>query len=570
MAGRYGPNIITDNLKLYVDAANKESYPQTGTTWTDMSGEGNDGTISGATFASENSKNSVSGGTITNDGEYIIHTFTNDSASENFITDVALTADVLIIAGGGGGGMNMGGGGGAGGLIYRQGISISAGTNAFVVGSGGAGAPAGSTAGQNNATAHPFPVSASAGENTTALGYTAIGGGYGGTDPYTFAQGGTPSSGGSGGGAGGYNNSPYGREDGGAGTAGQGNAGGDGGGSGSGQSGYFSGGGGGAGGVGVEAPNLSHGGVGLQIDIDGNNYYWAAGGGGSTYSSPSNASNYPGADGGLGGGGGGASRYASPAGSGGTGGINNGEDGGVGAATGNPNAPGGDGGANTGSGGGGGGHYNSNNSGGDGGSGIVIVRYHRSFAPRRFYFLFGGDDDDVIVGAISGSFNSAFTISGWFKPTTGASQNAYANLFDFNHTVDYNRGPRVELDIADVNASLQNYKLMMGATHPYYWSSSNTLELSTSEWRNVVYVITTSGSTQTLKAYQNGTLVSTDTNTSTTYHWVGTIGNLALGVGHNTSREWDGNIGNFMTYNRALSAAEVLQNYNALKGRYGL
>ena len=119
MAGRYGPNIITDNLKLYVDAGNKESYPQTGTTLTDLSGEGNDGTISGATFSSENTKNSVSGGTITNDGEYIIHTFTNDSASENFITDVALTADVLIVGGGGSGGYALGGGGGGGGVGGR-------------------------------------------------------------------------------------------------------------------------------------------------------------------------------------------------------------------------------------------------------------------------------------------------------------------------------------------------------------------------------------------------------------------------------------------------------------------
>lgn len=35
------------------------------------------------------------------------------------------------------------------------------------------------------------------------------------------------------------------------------------------------------------------------------------------------------------------------------------------------------------------------------------------------------------------------------------------------------------------------------------------------------------------------------------------------------SRNLNGNISNFMIYNRALSAAEVLQNYNATKKRYG-
>jgi len=33
---------------------------------------------------------------------------------------------------------------------------------------------------------------------------------------------------------------------------------------------------------------------------------------------------------------------------------------------------------------------------------------------------------------------------------------------------------------------------------------------------------------------------------------------------------WDGNISNFKIYNRALTAAEVAQNFNALRGRYGI
>ncbi len=40
-----GPNIITDGLVLYLDAANTKSYPGTGTTWTDLSGNGNNGTL---------------------------------------------------------------------------------------------------------------------------------------------------------------------------------------------------------------------------------------------------------------------------------------------------------------------------------------------------------------------------------------------------------------------------------------------------------------------------------------------------------------------------------------------
>lgn len=48
-----GPEIITDGLVLSLDAANSRSYPGTGTTWTNLSGTGNNGTIvNGPTYSS--------------------------------------------------------------------------------------------------------------------------------------------------------------------------------------------------------------------------------------------------------------------------------------------------------------------------------------------------------------------------------------------------------------------------------------------------------------------------------------------------------------------------------------
>ncbi len=50
-----GPNIVTDGLVLYLDAVNQKSYPGTGTTWTDLSGNGNNGElVNGPTFDSGN------------------------------------------------------------------------------------------------------------------------------------------------------------------------------------------------------------------------------------------------------------------------------------------------------------------------------------------------------------------------------------------------------------------------------------------------------------------------------------------------------------------------------------
>jgi hypothetical protein len=62
MALTHSPRIITDGLVLCLDAGNPKSYPGSGTTWTDLSGRGNNGTLNGATYSGSN------GGNISFDG----------------------------------------------------------------------------------------------------------------------------------------------------------------------------------------------------------------------------------------------------------------------------------------------------------------------------------------------------------------------------------------------------------------------------------------------------------------------------------------------------------------------
>lgn len=52
MPNYYGPKIATDGLQLYLDAANVKSYPGTGATWYDLSGNGKNFTLNGATWNS--------------------------------------------------------------------------------------------------------------------------------------------------------------------------------------------------------------------------------------------------------------------------------------------------------------------------------------------------------------------------------------------------------------------------------------------------------------------------------------------------------------------------------------
>ena len=55
MGANAGPDIVSDGLVLALDAADNNSYPGSGTTWTDLSGNSNNGTLTnGPTFDSEN------------------------------------------------------------------------------------------------------------------------------------------------------------------------------------------------------------------------------------------------------------------------------------------------------------------------------------------------------------------------------------------------------------------------------------------------------------------------------------------------------------------------------------
>lgn len=64
MAASSGPEIINDGLVLCLDAANTKSYPGSGTTWIDLSGQGYNGTLTnGPTLDSNNLNSFVFDGT---------------------------------------------------------------------------------------------------------------------------------------------------------------------------------------------------------------------------------------------------------------------------------------------------------------------------------------------------------------------------------------------------------------------------------------------------------------------------------------------------------------------------
>ena len=95
----------------------------------------------------------------------------------------------------------------------------------------------------------------------------------------------------------------------------------------------------------------------------------------------------------------------------------------------------------------------------------------------------------------------------------------------------------------------------------------NSCFLNTTDWVNVVVV----GNGITNQFYRNGVIFGASSNTSTLSTG---DSSFSLGIGFiknaTTTWLWNGNISNTLIYNRALTASEIQQNYNALKSRFNL
>ena len=101
MALAHSPRIVRDGLVLYVDAANTKSYPGSGTTWTDISGKGHNGTLTnGPTFSSDNMGSIVFDGTndtVTLSANSDFDFGTGDLTIEGFFNKSATTANLTLV-----------------------------------------------------------------------------------------------------------------------------------------------------------------------------------------------------------------------------------------------------------------------------------------------------------------------------------------------------------------------------------------------------------------------------------------------------------------------------------------
>lgn len=176
--------------------------------------------------------------------------------------------------------------------------------------------------------------------------------------------------------------------------------------------------------------------------------------------------------------------------------------------------------------------------------------------------FFDASNDFVSVGNV-GSF-STFTVEIWFKSDSVSN---YRNPIDCNWLVfnggasGYsNIGPRLE---QDSNGTLG---WVVGDAAGNY-TGVNVVPSGLNSALTHCAVITKTGASSFL-SYYNGNNVS-----STSFsNWTGTMSNVNIGRGFSTSGErwFNGGVSIVRIYNRALSATEILQNYNNGRARYGV
>lgn len=177
--------------------------------------------------------------------------------------------------------------------------------------------------------------------------------------------------------------------------------------------------------------------------------------------------------------------------------------------------------------------------------------------------VFDGTNDYALVTNPSILRNQNFTVSVWVNP--GVQNTGLISMIDFDHGV----GQGWILQSEDATTNRYYYFAWHDGTQfqPVGgFGAGKGIQVTTSVWQNIVY----SKNGTSLLGYLNGSQVYNPAVASNGNVSYGSNRNLGIGDWILTGRAFKGNISNTQIYNRALTASEISQNFNALRGRYGI
>jgi hypothetical protein len=181
---------------------------------------------------------------------------------------------------------------------------------------------------------------------------------------------------------------------------------------------------------------------------------------------------------------------------------------------------------------------------------------------NRNSILFDGVNDYVGKAAAMNTGQN-FTVSVWMYATLLGSTRTSLVANSYNYS-----GGNGWFFCTNAGGAPNSFFLSIGSDSPVKVSSANILTLNT--WNYLTAVIRSGG--RYIDLYKNGLLISgasTDFGVKTITY---TYANFSIGFRDPsaTPDPFKGNIGSAQIYNLALTAAEILANYNTTKGRYGL
>ena len=164
--------------------------------------------------------------------------------------------------------------------------------------------------------------------------------------------------------------------------------------------------------------------------------------------------------------------------------------------------------------------------------------------------VFDGTNDSVALGSDMFNPNADFTISSWIKIDTLSGTNSHTIVSTLADTgsfqLRYKNGTGLQV--------VDSWIVDVGA-----FSNSETLSIGT--WYN----ITVTRSSNTYTYYLNGSSVSSFSSTNTYDR-----GPRTIGINYAGTNVFDGKIAQIFAYSSALSASDILSNFNATKDTFGL
>ena len=191
-------------------------------------------------------------------------------------------------------------------------------------------------------------------------------------------------------------------------------------------------------------------------------------------------------------------------------------------------------------------------------------------------FDFDGSTDYLQVasnGSTTGFNNTSYTICAWCKPTN-TGQTFYDTIFSYDFTA--HSPPYYAIHFRGyptISGASQKGQLILAYNSGGSWLGFSSLLLggnsstfTSLSWNMYSATFENSGGANTVKIYKNETQLATQTLTQAAPTFYNQ--EVWLGKSNFSTGQYDGGYGPLMFYRKALTQAEITQNYNALKYRF--